>query len=154
MTTLQAIGLGAMLVLTPSLWVCIGCWGLTTDCRRTCAEHILHNGIANSDELAARLRLIGAARRVCVVVGFTVTMNRAPVSIDDDEEGGRRMTNIKNESLSARAGRIERIIQTDYFDEGVAAIDLALEELLKDERRSDGAVAHAVAMRIGTPQAP
>jgi len=64
------------------------------------------------------------------------------------------MTNIKNESLSARAGRIERIIQTDYFDEGVSAIDLALEELLKDERRSDGAVAHAVAMRIGTPQAP
>ena len=122
---------------------------MTTDCRRTGAEHILHNGIANSDELAARLRLIGAARRVCVVVGFTVTMNRAPVSIDDDEEGGgRRMTNIKNESLSARAGRIERIIQTDYFDEGVSAIDLALDELLKNELRSDDAIAHAVAMRI------
>ncbi len=58
------------------------------------------------------------------------------------------MTNIKNESLSARAGRIERIIQTDYFDEGVSAIDLALDELLKNELRSDDAIAHAVAMRI------
>ena len=58
------------------------------------------------------------------------------------------MTNIKSDSLSARAGRIERIVQDDYFDEAVAAIDLALDELLKNELRSDSAIAHAVAMRI------
>jgi hypothetical protein len=58
------------------------------------------------------------------------------------------MTNVKGESLSARAGRIERIVQDDYFDEAVAAVDLALDELLKNEMRSDDAIAHAVAMRI------
>jgi hypothetical protein len=59
------------------------------------------------------------------------------------------MTNVKSESLSARAGRIERIVQDDYFDEAIAAVDLALDELLKNELRSDSAIAHAVAMRIG-----
>jgi hypothetical protein len=58
------------------------------------------------------------------------------------------MTNIKNESLSERASRIEQIVRDDYFDEGVAAGDLALDELLKNELRSDSAIAHAVAMRI------
>ncbi len=95
MTTLQAIGLGAILVLTPSLLVWV--WILGFDKRlppyrrevfpqlfedrvaadlNECVEHILHHGIGNSDELAARLRLIGAARRCCVAVGLTVTMNR------------------------------------------------------------------------------
>ena len=41
------------------------------------------------------------------------------------------MTNVKSESLSARAGRIERIVQDDYFDEAIVAVDLALDELLK-----------------------
>jgi hypothetical protein len=59
------------------------------------------------------------------------------------------MTNVKSESLSARAGRIERIVQDDYFDEAIVAVDLALDELLKNELRSDSAIAHAVAMRIG-----
>ena len=61
---------------------------------------------------------------------------------------------MSNESLSERASRIERIVQDDYFDEAVAAADLVLDELLKNELRSDGAVAHAVAMRIGAPQVP
>jgi hypothetical protein len=50
-------------------------------------EHILHDGIANSDELAARLRLIGAARTLLVAVGFTVSMDRKTLFIEDDEGG-------------------------------------------------------------------
>jgi hypothetical protein len=59
------------------------------------------------------------------------------------------MSVIKTDPLSERAGRIEQIVRDDYFDENVAAIDLALDELLKNELRSDSAIAHAVAMRIG-----
>ena len=55
---------------------------------------------------------------------------------------------MSTEFLSERASRIEQIVRNDYFDDDVVAADLALDELLKNEMRSDSAIAHAVAMRI------
>ena len=50
-----------------------------------------------------------------------------------------------------RAGVIEHIVQEDYCDENTDAVDLALDELCRDDSRSDSTIAHAVAMRISFP---
>jgi hypothetical protein len=50
-----------------------------------------------------------------------------------------------------RANKIEQIVQDSYCDEDTDAADLALDELMTDDSRSDADIAHAVAMRISFP---
>lgn len=55
------------------------------------------------------------------------------------------------EEKHLRASIIEHIVQDDYFDEDTDAADLALDELIQNDSRSDKDIAHAVAMRIQHP---
>lgn len=55
------------------------------------------------------------------------------------------------EEKCRRAGIIEQIVQDDYADEDTDAADVALDELWKDDSRSDAVIAHVVAMRIAYP---
>jgi hypothetical protein len=105
LSTLQAIILGMLLVLTPSaLFLTWVLWQegklpphdqLELPYRRfentasdliDCAEHI-NDEITTQQELVARLRLINSCRLVLVTVGFTVIMNRKPRVVEDDQEG-------------------------------------------------------------------
>jgi hypothetical protein len=98
MSTPQAIILGMMLTLTPSVLVLT--WSLwpphdqfELPCRSfentvliDCAEHI-NDEITTQQELVARLRLINSCRLVLVAVGFTISMDRKPLVLEDDQEG-------------------------------------------------------------------
>jgi hypothetical protein len=55
------------------------------------------------------------------------------------------------EEKHRRAGVIEQIVQDDYCDEDTDAADLALDELIRNDSRSDAVIAHIVAMRIQQP---
>ena len=97
MSTPQAIILGMMLTLTPSVLVLT--WSLwpphdqfELPCRSfentvsdliDCAEHI-NDEITTQQEFVARLRLIKSGRLVLVMAGFTVSRDRTPVTIEDD----------------------------------------------------------------------
>jgi hypothetical protein len=105
MSTLQAIILGMLLALTPSVlfltWVLwqggklplhdqlelpYGRFENTASDLIDCAEHI-NDEITTQRELVARLRLINSCRLVLVTVGFTVIMNRKPRVVEGDQEG-------------------------------------------------------------------
>jgi hypothetical protein len=100
MSTPQAIILGMMLALTPSVLVLTWalwsphdqlelpyrCFENTASDLIDCAEHI-NDEITTQQELVARLRLINSCRLVLVKVGFTVIMNRKPRVVEDDQEG-------------------------------------------------------------------
>jgi len=51
------------------------------------ALFLIKDEITTPQELLARLRLINACRLVLVAVGFTVSMDRKPLVIEDDQEG-------------------------------------------------------------------
>jgi hypothetical protein len=51
-----------------------------------CAAHI-NDEITTQQELVARLRLINSCRLVLVAVGFTISMDRKPLVLEDDQEG-------------------------------------------------------------------
>ena len=105
MTTLQAISLGAMLALTPSILACV--WALGFDNKlsseyppeilaedrlafdlRDCAQRI--NGpLASPEAVAARVRLLMACRILLQATGFQVEIVRKPLFIDD-EDGGEK----------------------------------------------------------------
>jgi hypothetical protein len=105
MSTLQAIILGMLLALTPSVlfltWVLWQGGKLplhdqfelpyvrfenTASDLIDCADHI-NDGIITRQQLVARLRLINSCRLVLVMVGFTVIMDRKPRVVEDDQEG-------------------------------------------------------------------
>ena len=91
MSTPQAIILGMMLALTPSvlaltwaLWsphdqleLPYRCFENTASDLIDCAGHI-NDEITTQQELVARLRLINSCRLILVAVGFTVSMPRRP----------------------------------------------------------------------------
>ena len=64
---------------------------------------------------------------------------------------------LKGETVSTiqekcqRANTIEQIVQDQYADEDTDAADLALDEILTNENRTDKEIAAAVAMRITYP---
>ena len=105
MTTLQAIIFGMLLALTPSalfltwvLWqegrlpahdhlgLLYHCFENTASDLIDCAGHI-NDEITTQQELVARLRLINSCRLVLVAVGFTISMDRKPLVLVDDQEG-------------------------------------------------------------------
>ncbi|SHG54525.1 hypothetical protein SAMN05444169_2983 [Bradyrhizobium erythrophlei] len=51
-----------------------------------CAAHI-NDEITTQQELVARLRLINSCRMVLVAVGFTISMDRKPLVLEDYQEG-------------------------------------------------------------------
>jgi hypothetical protein len=59
---------------------------------------------------------------------------------------GKKMSTM--DEKCRRALVIEHIVQDDYCDEDTDAADLALDELIHDDSRSDATIAHVVAMKI------
>ena len=104
MTALQAVGLGFILALIPSIWVWLFCRDgafsspqypseiliedrLAYDLR-DCASSI-NDPVASPEAVAARVRLIMACRILLQATGFQVDMVRKPLFIDD-EDGGEK----------------------------------------------------------------
>ena len=103
MTTLQAVGLGFILAVIPSIlvWVWLFCRDgafsssqypseiliedrLAYDLR-DCASRI-NDPVASPEAVAARVRLIMACRSLLQATGFQIDMVRKPLVIEDDEK--------------------------------------------------------------------
>jgi hypothetical protein len=104
MTTTQAIVLGAMLALTPS--VLLMTWALWRDAKPPAPpehpdiDHIedmavdlrhyadrIHDQVSNPNELRARLELIRACKLLLAAVGYRFTVDEYRNVIIDDNEG-------------------------------------------------------------------